>query len=370
MSNLANSSNTSTAIQTESQINEQLVGTSRVVDVDLDNPGFGSIFSDHMISIRYENERWQKPAIVPFEDVKISPATAALHYSQTVFEGLKAFQTTDGEIKMFRPEKHMQRLVKSCNRMCIPAPDIDLLMDALERLITIDKQWVPDKQGNALYIRPLIFATDPFLGVQPSKEYQLLIMTSPVGAYYKEGINPVTLTTSSDYVRAVQGGAGYIKTSCNYGPTLLPAKKAKEQGYTQILWLDAKENSYIEEVGTMNIFFKFDDYLVTPPLEGSILGGITRDSVITLAYEWGIEVKEARLHIDDLFDAYEDGSLKEVFGSGTAAVISPVGQIDHEGDSIVLDKEKPGPLTQRLYDAITGIQYGKKEDPFGWMHKV
>lgn len=344
--------------------------SGRVHEVDLNDPGFGSAFSDHMFSLEFKDGTWIKPEIIPFDDFRCSPAMATLHYGQTIFEGMKAFRNQDGEVQVFRPYRHFKRLNASCRRMCIPDINPEFMVYALKKLLDIDRDWVPRKQGNALYIRPLVFATDPYLGVRPSKTYRLLIMTSPVGAYYKEGINPVSLTTTDDYIRAVQGGSGFVKTACNYGPTLLPAQKAQRNGYTQVLWLDAHEHKYIEEVGTMNIFFKIDGTLLTPALGGSILGGVTRDSTIRLARDWGTEVVERPISIDEIFEAHHTGALEEIFGTGTAAVISPVGSIHHKGETLVTDKYHIGPFAERIYKAITGIQYGFEVDVHHWMSDV
>lgn len=353
-----------------SKILLHLESASRVDEVDLDNPGFGDLFSDHMFSLEYRDGEWRDAKIVPFENLSLSPATATLHYGQTVFEGMKAFRGEDGTIRAFRMMDHLERLNASCRRMCIPEVDTGLLASALENLIKVDSDWVPEKHGNALYIRPLIIATDACLGVKPSQTYRLLILTSPVGAYYKEGFNPVSLTTTDDYIRAVKGGSGFIKTACNYGPTLLPAREAKKQGYTQIIWLDAHEHKYIEEVGTMNIFFKIDGELHTPRLSGSILGGITRDSVIRLAESWEIPVHQRPITIDEIFEADRDGTLEEVFGTGTAAVISPVGSIHHQGETLVTDEDQIGPFAKRLFDTITGIQNSTHEDIYHWMSTI
>ena len=343
---------------------------SRLHNVDLDNPGFGDIFSDHMVSMHYRDGKWQNPEIIPFGKLALSPATATLHYGQTVFEGMKAFRGEDGTVRIFRLEDHLRRLNESCGRMCIPQLNSSLVSQSLKRLISLDKQWVPEKSGNALYIRPLIFATDACLGVKPAQSYQLIIMTSPVGAYYEEGFNPVNLTTSDQYIRAAKGGSGTAKTACNYGPTLLPAQKAKQQGFTQIIWLDAREHKYIEEVGTMNIFFKIDGELHTPPLNGSILGGITRDSVITLAQHWNVPVYERPIAINEIFEADRKNKLQEIFGTGTAAVISPVGSITHNGRTLVTDKEQIGPFANRLFDTMTGIQNSTQEDIYRWMSSI
>ncbi|MEX0994903.1 MAG: branched-chain amino acid aminotransferase [Balneolaceae bacterium] len=354
------------------QLNVQQTDQSRIDSVDLDDPGFGTVFSDHMAVIEYSDrdQQWGVPNITPYHDFNCPPALIALHYGQSVFDGMKAFSTADDSIALFRPEMHIDRLNHSCRRLCIPELDGKIFLKTLRTLIGFDRKWVPRKRGNALYIRPLIFGTDANLGVQPSKNYTCLVITSPVGAYYKEGINPVSLTTNPDYVRAARGGAGAVKTSGNYGSTLLPAQKAKEQGFTQILWLDVMEYKYVEEVGTMNIFFKFGDKLVTPPAEGTILPGIIRDSVIRLAHHWNVPVEERQISIDEVFEAHSDGSLQEIFGSGTAAVISPVGKITHKGRTLETDMNQPGPFTKKMYEAITAIQYGEKEDLFSWMLPV
>lgn len=343
---------------------------SRIDQFDLDNPGFGKVFSDHVFSMEYHDGQWHNPEILPYGKFEIAPSLASLHYGQSVFEGMKAFRAESGEINIFRPDKHFTRLNQSCRRLCIPETDYDTLTDGLETLIRLDAQWVPSKRGNALYIRPLIFSTDEELSVKAAQTYRFLIMTSPVGAYYKEGINPVRLVTSGEYVRSVKGGAGFAKTAGNYASSILPAQIAKSKGYTQVLWLDALEHQYVEEVGTMNIFFKIDNRLITPPLEGSILGGITRESVIELAHDWGITVEERRISIDEVFDAFEDGTLQECFGTGTAAVISPVGRIDHNNRMLVTNEHRIGPFAQKLYNEITGIQYGEKVDRFNWLYHI
>ncbi len=348
-------------------IDAKPVEKSRVDEVDLDNPGFGEVFSDHMLSVQYKDGSWQQPEIKPYGTFEISPAMCSLHYGQAVFEGLKAFKNQDGSIKIFRPEQHHKRFNRSCQRLCIPEMSKEVFMEGLKQLIELDQQWVPQKQGNALYIRPFVFATDNYLSVKASSSYQFFIITSPVGAYYEEGIDPVSLITSDKYARSVPGGVGHVKTPGNYAASLLPAKKAKQKGFTQVLWLDANERRYIEEVGTMNIFFLIDDVLVTPPLKGAILDGITRRSVIQLARDWGITVNERPITIDEVFEKAEAGHLREVFGTGTAAVISPVGKIQHKWQSITINDHKIGPFAQKLYDTITGIQDGRGKDRFNWM---
>ena len=338
---------------------------SRKNEVDFDKLGFGEHFSDHMFSCEYKNGKWDVPQIVPYDSICVSPSICSLHYGQIVFEGLKAFYAGD-RINLFRPEKYHERFVRSCKRLCIPPVDYDVFIEGMRELVRLDGHWVPKSKGTSLYIRPFIFATDDFLGVKVSDTYLFLIITSPVGAYYKEGLNPVSLITSGEYTRAARGGLGEAKTPANYAASLLPAEIAKKKGYTQVLWLDGIENRYIEEVGTMNILFLIDDKLVTPSLDGTILAGVTRDSVIRLAKDWGITVEERPISIDEVIALSKEGKLQEVFGSGTAAVISPVGEIRHLDETIIVNDKKIGKLSQKFYDEITGIQYGEREDKFGW----
>jgi branched-chain amino acid aminotransferase len=338
---------------------------SRKHEVDFDKLGFGEHFSDHMFSCEYKDGKWGEPQIVPYDSICVSPSICSLHYGQIVFEGLKAFYAGDN-INIFRPEKYHERFGRSCKRLCIPPVDYDVFMEGMRELVMLDGHWVPQSKGTSLYIRPFIFATDDFLGVKVSDTYLFLIITSPVGAYYKEGLNPVSLITSGEYTRAARGGLGEAKTPANYAASLLPAEMAKKKGYTQVLWLDGVENRYIEEVGTMNILFLIDNKLITPSLDGTILAGVTRDSVIGLAKEWGITVEERPISIEEVIAASKKGTLQEVFGSGTAAVISPVGEIRHLDETVMVNDRKIGKLSQRFYDEITGIQYGEREDKFGW----
>lgn len=343
---------------------------SKLEEVDLGNLGFGEVFSDHMFMLDYRDSRWQSSRILPFGTIEVSPSLCTLHYGQAVFEGLKAFYRQDGTISVFRPERYHARLNRSCRRLCIPALDWELFIEGLKELLKLDQGWVPKKRGYSLYIRPFVFATDNFLGVHVSKTYLFMIITSPVGAYYKEGMNPVRLITSGEYVRAVKGGVGAAKTPGNYAASLLPAEEAQKKGFTQVLWLDGIENRYVEEVGTMNIFFVIDGGLVTPPLEGSILGGITRETVLELGRSWGIPVTERRITIDEVLAEAQRGKLTEIFGTGTAAVISPVGWIQHRDELVTINNGATGPISQRLYDEITGVQYGEKPDQFGWCYPI
>ena len=346
------------------------IDQSKIGSVDFDNLAFGEVFSDHMLSMDYENEHWLPARIMPFGKIEIFPSLCSLHYGQAVFEGLKAFYAKGDVINIFRPEKYHERYNKSCQRLCIPGMEFEPFFEGIRELIALDRDWVPRRKGCSLYIRPFVFAADSYIGVRVSKTYRFMVLTSPVGAYYKEGMNPVRLMTSGEYVRAVQGGLGMAKTPANYAASLLPAEEAHKKGFTQVLWLDGIERKYVEEVGTMNICFVIDDELITPALEGSILAGVTRDTVIQVAKDWGIKVTERRISIDEVFETSKQGRLKEVFGTGTAAVISPVGEIQHGDTLIKINGGKTGDLSQRLYDEITGIQYGERPDKFGWCRTI
>lgn len=343
---------------------------SRLPEIDFDNLQFGRMFSDHMLEMVYRDGEWQQPEIKPYGPISFEPSMQALHYGQAIFEGMKAYYADDSTINLFRPADHHKRLNNSARRLCMPEIDEQTFLKGLEELLKLDYKWVPKTHGHALYIRPFMFASEEYLAAKESEEYRFFVITSPVAAYYSEGFNPVKLTTTENFVRAVKGGTGEAKAAGNYGGSFLPARQAQKNGYTQVLWLDAMEHKYIEEVGTMNIFFLMGDKLISPKLGGSVLPGITRRSVLAVAKEWGFEVEERRITIDEVFEAHQDGELKEVFGSGTAAVISPVGLIHHNGKTITLDQEKIGPFAKKMFDTITGIQYGKMEDSYGWTHPV
>ncbi|PKM58111.1 MAG: branched chain amino acid aminotransferase [Firmicutes bacterium HGW-Firmicutes-3] len=333
--------------------------------------GFGNIFTDHMFIMDYEEGKgWIDPRIVPYQDVVLAPSAMVFHYGQEMFEGLKAYRTESDEILLFRPEMNIKRTNTTNQRICIPQVNEGDILQAVRAIVEVDQDWVPRLPGTSLYIRPFIIATDPFLGVRPSNMYKLMIILSPVGAYYKEGMNPVKIWVETEYVRAVKGGVGYAKTGANYAASLKAQLKAKEKGYTQVLWLDGIERKYIEEVGTMNVFFKIDGEIITPSLEGSILPGVTRDSVIQLLKDWNMKVSERKLSIDDLYLAHEEGRLEEVFGTGTAAVISPVGLLDWNGRQLTVNNGEIGPVALRLYDTITGVQCGAIEDTYQWTVKV
>lgn len=332
---------------------------------------FGKTFSDHMFIMEYQQGRgWLNPSIEPYRSLAMDPAAMVLHYGQGIFEGLKGYRCPNGSVHLFRPEQNLERLNRSARRMCMPEVDIDFQLEVFDKLLALDVDWIPRSLGSSLYIRPTMIATEPALGVRPAHQYCYYIITGPVGAYYPEGFNPVKIYVSDQYVRAVRGGVGEAKTMANYAASLYAAEVAKNKGFTQVLWLDAVERRYVEEVGTMNIFFRIGDELVTPELTGSILPGITRNSVIELARHWGIQVTERHISIDEVIDNVKSGNLVEMFGTGTAAVISPVGEIYYKEEDFLVGDGGVGEWSRKFYDEIVAIQYGEKEDPFGWIRKV
>lgn len=339
---------------------------------DEDDPlVFGTIFTDHMFIMDYvKGEGWIDPRIVPYQPLELDPSSMVFHYGQEMFEGLKAYKSAEGRTLLFRPDKNIERANHTNERICIPTIDPEDFMEAIRSIVRMDEAWIPTKEGTSLYIRPFIIATDPFLGVRPSNTYKFMIILSPVGAYYPEGLNPVKIWIEDEYVRAVRGGVGEAKTGANYVASMKAQVKAHEAGYSQVLWLDGVENKYIEEVGAMNIFFKINGKVVTPMLNGSILSGVTRDSCMVLCREWGYVVEERRISARELFDAAEEGSLEEVWGTGTAAVISPVGHLREGNKDVLIHGGGIGELSQKLYDAITGIQLGRLEGPEGWSVEV
>lgn len=329
--------------------------------------GFGHIFTDHMFIMNYtEGKGWHDPRIVPFGDISLSPAAMVLHYGQEMFEGLKAYRGDSGEVYLFRPDMNAKRANKSNERLCIPEIPEEDFVQAIKAVVDVDRDWVPYEEGTSLYIRPFVISTDPHLGVAPSKTYLFIIILSPSGAYYESGLEPVGIWIEDEYVRAVRGGMGYAKTGGNYAASLAAQVKAHDSGYSQALWLDGVERKYIEEVGSMNIMFKINGKVVTPMLNGSILPGITRNSILHVCRDWGYEVEERRISVDELIEAAHSGALEEVFGTGTAAVVSPVGKLRYKDDVIEIGGGKIGELTQKLYDELTGIQWGRKPDPYGW----
>ena len=333
--------------------------------------GFGQTFTDHFFIVEYETGKgWHNASIEPYRPLILDPAVMCLHYGQLIFEGMKAYRGKDGSVYLFRPGENIKRMNESAVRLCMQPVDEDLFMDALVKLVTVEKEWIPRGIGTSLYVRPTMIATEAALGVHPSNKYLFYIIAGPVGAYYPEGFSPTKIYVSEEYVRAVRGGVGYCKAAGNYAASLYASQKASDLGYTQVLWLDAIEMKYVEEVGTSNIFFLIGDELITPPLTGSILPGVTRDSVIQLAKNWKINVSERQLSMDEILDAHADGTLKDCFASGTAAIVSPVGQIYYKGKEYVINEGKTGEITERLYNEILQVQYGEKEDPFGWRVKI
>ena len=333
--------------------------------------GFGQLFTDHMFNMDYaESSGWVNARIEPYGPIEMDPATMVLHYGQAIFEGLKAYRAADSRVQLFRPKDNVARLNRSAKALCIPQVDDDFALKAIKTLVGVESNWVPGAPETSLYIRPTVIAMDPYLGVRPSHTYRFFVILSPVGAYYPEGFNPVKIWVTDSHVRAVRGGVGEATTPANYAASLYGAEEAKKAGYTQVLWLDAVERRNVEEVGTMNIFFVIDGTLITPPLSGSILPGITRDSVLTLARHWDIPAVQEAITIDDIMKAHREGSLQEIFGAGTAAVISPVSQLAWHDEVITVADGSVGPMAERFYTAITDIQYGRAEDPFGWIVPV
>lgn len=332
---------------------------------------FGKYLTDHMFIQDYNKEKgWHNPRIVPYQPLILDPASIIFHYGQTVFEGLKAYRTERNQIQLFRPDKNMERLNRSNDRLCIPPVDEEFAIDAIKHLVHIEQDWVPSAPGTSLYIRPFIIATEPYLGVAPSATYQFIVILSPVGAYYEEGIDPVKIAVENEYVRAVKGGTGEAKTAGNYASSLKAQEIVGKEGYAQVLWLDGVEKKYIEEVGSMNVFFKINGEVITPELNGSILEGVTRNSVIELLNYWQIPVTERRISMEEIYAYYQKGELEEAFGSGTAAVISPIGELAWEGKKLHIHNGQTGELARRLYDTLTGIQYGREKDLFNWTVKV
>jgi branched-chain amino acid aminotransferase len=344
---------------------------NKKVKPPLDQLGFGIHFTDHMFIMNYaEDIGWHHPRIVPYQPILLDPAAKVFHYGQTVFEGLKAYRSENGKFYLFRPRKNIQRMNRSNERLSVPELDENTVLEALKQLIAVDYDWIPSNPGTSLYIRPFVIATQPAMGVSPSTHYQFIIIMSPSGAYYSEGVNPVKIYVESKYVRAVTGGVGEAKTAGNYAAGLKAQEAAKVKGYSQVLWLDGVHRKYIEEVGSMNVFFKINGAVHTPELNGSILDGITRNSIIQLLKHWNIPVIERTISIEELYEAGKNGILEEAFGTGTAAVISPIGELNWQDEKLVIQDGHTGELSKRLYDTLTGIQTGALQDPFDWVTEV
>lgn len=333
--------------------------------------GFGKYFTDHMFLMDYtEGVGWHDARIVPYGPIELDPATMVLHYAQETFEGMKAYRRKDGKIQLFRPEMNARRMQQSNERLCIPSLQIEDFVEAVKAIVDVDSDWVPSKEGTSLYIRPFMYATERAVGVHAANSYQFVIICCSVGAYYLNGITPVKIYVESEYVRAVKGGTGFAKCGGNYASSIIAQKKAQELGYTQVLWLDAIEHKYVEEVGTMNAMFVVDGKVYTSPINGSILPGITRDSCLYILRSWGYEVIEEALSIDELMEAGRCGKLQEAFGTGTAAVISPIGELFYKDETIIINNNELGSLTKRLYDELTGIQWGNRPDTYNWCVEV
>ncbi|MFA7419559.1 MAG: branched-chain amino acid aminotransferase [Melioribacteraceae bacterium] len=334
-----------------------------------ENLVFGKLFSDHIFEMDYDGAKggWQTPVIKKLENLSIHPAAMVFHYGQALFEGLKAYNLVDGRVAIFRPEKNIERLNNSARRLCMPEADPDLVLKWLIDLVRMEKDWIPDRPGHSLYIRPFMISTEPCFGVRPAEQYKLMIMLSPVGPYYPEGFKPVPIMVVDQYVRAVRRGTGEAKAAGNYAASLIGQNQAKHEGFSQVLWLDAIEHKYIEEVGAMNIFIRFKDEIATPSLEGSILPGVTRNSVIQILKDWGHTINERPISIDEVVAAYDKGELLEVFGTGTAAVISSVSKLKFHDKLMTFNETEAGELALKLYGELTGIQYGKVADRHNWL---
>ncbi len=332
---------------------------------------FGKVFTDHMFLMDYHDGRgWHDPRVAPYAPFSLDPATMVFHYAQEIFEGMKAYRTPDGGVQLFRPIDNIRRMNDSCERMCIPKLPEELTLEAIKTLVRLEADWVPGQPGTSLYIRPFIIATDASLGVHASHSYLFCIIACPVGSYYPQGINPVRIYVENEDVRAVKGGTGHTKCGGNYAASIRAAERAEEAGFAQVLWLDGVHRKYIEEVGSMNVLFKVDGQVITPALTGSVLPGITRRSCLELLRDWGISVSERLITAQELFDAADSGKLEEAFGSGTAAVVSPIGEMRWGDRVAVINHGKIGHTTQRLYDTLTGIQWGVEPDPYGWTVKL
>lgn len=333
--------------------------------------GFGKYYTDYMFVMDWDaGQEWHDARVIPYGPLEFDPASMVLHYAQETFEGLKAYRTKDGKVQLFRPEMNAKRFANSNKRLSMPTLPVDMFVEAVKTIVKYSEDWIPTGEGESLYIRPFMFATEPGVGVHPANKYKFVIILTPVGNYYPEGVAPVKIWIEDEFVRAVKGGTGFTKCGGNYAGSLAAQVKAEEHGYTQVLWLDGQERKYVEEVGSMNIMFLINYTVVTAPLEGSVLPGVTRDSMLTILRDWGYKVEERHLSVDELMEAVRTGALKEAWGTGTAAVISPVGELCYKGEEVLINDFKTGELTQKLYDTLTGIQWGKLPDKFNWIHKV
>lgn len=343
------------------------VSKSKISEVDFSNLGFCKYYTDHMFLCEYENESWQNFRIIPFQDLKLSPACTTLHYGQTIFEGLKAYKNENNDILIFRPDKNAERFNKSAERMCMPTLPEDIFTESINELLKIEKDWVPLGENNSLYIRPLMFAVDPYIGIKPADKYIFMIICGLAGGYYSE---PVNVKIETNYTRAVSGGVGYAKTAANYAAALYPAVEAQKEGYHQLIWTDGKEHKYVEESGTMNLFFVIDNKLVTPPLGDTVLDGVTRDSIISVCSELGIEVDVRKISIDEIIETLNKGEMTEAFGAGTAATIAPIKTIGFNSINYNLPVNNNTGFSLKILNYLTEIKFGSIEDKFGWVKKL
>lgn len=348
-------------------IDVQKTQHSRLPGLDINNLPFGKVFSDHMFLAEYREGKWGRTRIVPFGNLHLSPASSVMHYGQSIFEGLKAYRSDEGNVMIFRPNANQKRLNLSARRMAMPDVPEDVFMEGLTEMIRLDQNWVPAGDGRSLYIRPFLIATDDYIGVKPSDSYLFLIIASPVGDYYG---HPLKVKIEKTYFRAVEGGVGFVKASGNYGRSLYPSALAKKEGYDQLIWTDGREHKYVEESGTMNLMFVIGDKLITPNLSDTILAGITRDSVLTIARDWGMKVEERRIAVTEVIDGMKNGTLTEAFGTGTAATIAHIHTIGSEGIDYVLPKLSDKSFSNRVDKELDNIRRGRVEDKHGWVYKV
>ena len=345
--------------------------TTPKVKPDQSKLGFGKLFTDHMFIMDYSTDKgWHDARIIPYGPIPMDPASMVLHYAQETFEGMKAYRRADGKIQLFRPEANAARMERSNRRMAMPEVPAADFVKAVRTLVEVDQDWVPDAKDTSLYIRPMCVATQAAVSVSVSSTYMFLILLSPSGSYYPEGVNPVKIFVEDEYVRAVAGGTGEAKTGGNYAASLMGQVKAKKMGYSQVMWLDGVHRKYVEEIGTTNVIFKINGEIITPSLDGTILPGITRDSALKLMRNWGLKVTERKISIDEVVEAYDKGQLEEVFAVGTAAVVSPVGELNYKGKIMTINNFKNGEITQKVYDTLTGIQWGRITDEFGWTQVI
>lgn len=349
------------------KIDIERVSESRLLKTDFGHLPFGKVYTDHMFVADYRNGQWGNPRIIPFGHMPVSPASPALHYGQSIFEGIKAHKSSKNEVLIFRPLDNLKRMNISAERMCMPPVPEELYIEGMRELIELDREWIPTTEGSSLYIRPFMFSADEYIGIRPSETYTFMIILSPAGHYYSD---PVKVKIETHYTRAVAGGTGYAKAGGNYGGAIYPAKLAQDQGYHQLLWTDGREHKYIEESGTMNVMFVINDKLVTPALSDSILAGITRDSVLRLARSWSIDVQERKISIDEIISALENGSVQEVFGVGTAVTIAPIALIGFEDKNYELPPSETWKLAPRILQEMDAIKYGRKADPFNWIYRL